>query len=195
MKDLPHHNCLQSTAPTSSCKFQPNYTDLYQSYGFDPTFKQIIWLNCYYTSIYVVHYTQQHLTKKNELSPGDDVFVYLEKTSWDGPYTLLFFEELLAILLDQSGYEHLFYSTMLNPDITPYLPNKDLLSTTTTKENCFYIYLAQILQDPFSPTFKISKNLMVLYKKDVQSHLIERNHNVILTLSVIDSYCTSNILT
>lgn len=63
-----------------------------------------------------------------DISPGDEVLVYREKKGWDGPYTFLYRDGRLSVVLDSKGIEHLFHNTMLKPYTRPYLPVKDLLN-------------------------------------------------------------------
>lgn len=69
-----------------------------------------------------------------EINPGDEVLVYREKNGWQGPYTFLYRDGRLSIVLDEKGREHLFHSTMLKPYQRPNMAIKDLLNPTDTEE-------------------------------------------------------------
>lgn len=80
-----------------------------------------------------------HTSSPNEIvadiTPGDEVLVYREKKGWDGPYTFLYRDGRLSVVLDGKGVEHLFQNTMLKPYRRPYLPIKDLLNPVDTASN------------------------------------------------------------
>lgn len=88
--------------------------------------------------------------------PGDEVWVYSEKTGWDSPYTFLYRDGQLSIVRNQNGYEHMFHSTMVKPYTRPYIPISDLIKAVKNEENSLYIYLIQIREDQFDPRLKIS---------------------------------------
>ena len=79
-----------------------------------------------------------HITPPNEstvnLTPGE-VLVYREKKGWEGPYTFLYRDGRLSVVLDDKGLEHLFHSTMLKPYTRPCLPIRDLLNPTDEPAN------------------------------------------------------------
>lgn len=70
-----------------------------------------------------------------DISPGNEVLVYREKKGWDGPYTFLYRDGRLSVVLDGKGIEHLFHNTMLKQYTRPYLAIKDLLNPTDDSKN------------------------------------------------------------
>lgn len=65
-----------------------------------------------------------------EVTSVDEVLLHREKQGWDGPYTFLFRDGRLSVVLDDKGREHVFHSTMIKPYRRPSLPIKDLLNPT-----------------------------------------------------------------
>lgn len=63
-----------------------------------------------------------------DITPGNGVLVKREKKSWDGPYTFLYRDRPLPVVLDSKGVEHLLHNSMQKSYARPYLPFKDLLN-------------------------------------------------------------------
>ena len=49
------------------------------------------------------------------VNPGDEILVYRENTGWEGPFTFLYRDGRLSVVLDDKGHEHRFHSTMIKP--------------------------------------------------------------------------------
>lgn len=78
---------------------------------------------------------------------------------WDGPYTFLYNDGRLSVVLDDNGREHLFHSTMLKPYTRPNLPIRDLLNPADAAEiqSTTHANLSEIVHDPDDPRFKESR--------------------------------------
>lgn len=103
-----------------------------------------------------------HAATPNEtalnLTPGDEVLVYRENKGWQGPYTFLYRDGRLSIVLDDNGLEHLFHSTMLKPCQRPLLAIKDILIPTDANNTEYfqeiYTYLVENVKDEFDRRYK-----------------------------------------
>lgn len=103
-----------------------------------------------------------HAAKPNEatqeLTPWDEVLVYRENKGWQVPYTFLYRDGRLSVVLDNTGVEHLFHNTMLKPYTRPYISVRDIINPTydsdISTDNSLYSYLVQMIQDEFDPRFK-----------------------------------------
>lgn len=89
-----------------------------------------------------------------DLTPGDEILVYREKKGWDAPYTFLYRDGRLSIVLDTKGCEHLFHSTILKAYHRPNTTIKDLLNSVDagflkTLES----YLLEIVREEHDPRF------------------------------------------
>lgn len=91
-----------------------------------------------------------------DITPGDEVLVYREKKGWDGPYTFLYRDGRLSVVLDESGREHLFHSTMLKPYTRPNLPISDLLNPADD-QLAMQAHLSETVYDERDPRFKQSR--------------------------------------
>ena len=63
-----------------------------------------------------------------DVNPGDHILVYRENTGWKGPFTFLYRDGRLSVVLDDKGHEHMFHSTMIKPYQPPNIPIRDLLN-------------------------------------------------------------------
>lgn len=130
-----------------------------------------------------------HTASPNEaaldVSPGDEVLVYREKTGWDGPYTFLYRDGRLSIVLDNKGLEHTFHSTMVKTYQRPTIPITDLLNPTDQPSNTLDIHLIEVIHDELDPRFTQSRQEEydgILAKggvKVVDANSIPPNSNII----------------
>lgn len=95
-----------------------------------------------------------------ELTPGDEVLVYREKIGLQGPYTFLYNDGRLSVVLDDKGREHLFHSTMIKPYTRPNLPISHLLNPTDNSENTedpIHANISEVVHDENDPRFAKSR--------------------------------------
>lgn len=91
-----------------------------------------------------------------DLTPGAEVLVYREKDGWQGPYTFLYRDGRLSVVLDDKGYEHLFHNTMIKPYSPPNLGIKDIIYPTDPDEadTDISVHYTQMVKDENDPRFK-----------------------------------------
>lgn len=87
-----------------------------------------------------------------DITPGNEVLVFREKQGWGSPYTFLYWDEILSIVLDEKGREHLFHSTMIKPYQRPKLPIRNLLNRTDadpdTNIRTHHVQIVHYKRDP-----------------------------------------------
>lgn len=81
--------------------------------------------------------------------PGDEVLVYREKTGCNGPYTFLYRDSRLSIVLHSKGFERVFHSIMVKSYQRPTIPITDLLNPThhTDQPSDLNTQLVEIIRD------------------------------------------------
>lgn len=93
----------------------------------------------------------------HELAPGDEVFAN-RKNGWEGPYTFLYPDHRLLVVLDGKGREHLLHSTILRPYHRPLMVIKNLLNSTDDGDfKASYVFLFETVHDKNNLRFAESR--------------------------------------
>lgn len=87
-------------------------------------------------------------------STGDEVLVYRERIGWDVPYTFLYRDGRLSIVLKSNGLKYLFHSTVIKPYQRPNISITDLLNRTDeSPSEITAAHLVEIVHDEEDPRF------------------------------------------
>jgi hypothetical protein len=94
-----------------------------------------------------------------EITAGNEVLVYREKKEWHSPYTFLYRDGRLSVVLDAPVNEHLFHGTMIKPYQRPNMAIKDILNPTDDEQRAISTNLAEMIHDEDDPRFTESRQI------------------------------------
>lgn len=126
--------------------------------------------------------TEKRNESVQEHTPREEVLVYREKNCADGPYTLLYRDGSLCVVLVDKGREHLFPSTMLKPYDRPLMEIKDLLNPTDDEvSETLKVFFVETVYDENDSRFT------ECWKKGFDEHILQKGGVKPVSISALPS--------